>query len=242
MFWKQNELTKNEKLIINQLVKELNATWYKGLNGHDIETEEGNLSIKEGISRLFSEIDITKNYSVLNYKICAIAAKYDIISPYPNIVIAVGNHPFTALDGTIIKTENKIGMQYFDKNGNIIDNDEKAVGVIFDTVELAKEQLHEAELEETLLKLKLVPEFNQVYEKLGLLESSTPLISLTDNKYIDEINRTYGEKEKSDLAEVMKGFLDSYNEVLNVSNDINDKLDKDIEEHNKMMERFNEKY
>ena len=137
MFWKQNnsELSKNDVLLLSEIAKIAESTWYKGICEEGINTNDEVIALDSGVRQLFRDLakfDKTVIDSQKHIALVCLANKYDAIYPWNDIITNIGGHKLTPLDFTSIKASdiktNK--MIFIDNEGKNTNDEIKAIGIL----------------------------------------------------------------------------------------------------------------
>ena len=206
MFWKQNnsELSKNDVLLLSEIAKIAESTWYKGICEEGINTNDEVIALDSGVRQLFRDLakfDKTVIDSQKHIALVCLANKYDAIYPWNDIITNIGGHKLTSLDFTSIKASdiktNK--MIFIDNEGKNTNDETKAIGIL-NNCDLVSTYIDEALEMETLIQSNYIPNFRKMYEAINVLDEKTPLISLNNNKYLDKITSQYGNLSSEELS------------------------------------------
>lgn len=247
MFWKQNnsELSKNDVLLLSEIAKIAESTWYKGICEEGINTNDEVIALDSGVRQLFrnlAKFDKTVIDSQKHIALVCLANKYDAIYPWNDIITNIGGHKLTPLDFTSIKASdiktNK--MIFIDNEGKNTNDETKAIGIL-NNCDLVSTYIDEALEMETLIQSNYIPNFRKMYEAINVLDEKTPLISLNNNKYLDKITSQYGNLSSEELSKYNKNIfetLSTYDDIMTLADIENKFIDEKDKEINNIIDNF----
>ena len=251
MFWKQNnsELSKDEVLLLSEIAKITEATWYKGVCEEGINTNSEVMSLDSGVRELFRALAKFDKDVISNDKHIALACladRYDAVYPWNDIITQIGGHKLTSLDvSSILASDFKTKQCIFiDNEGKNTKDENKAIAILNNNSYVEK-YIDEALEMETLIQANFIPNFRKMYEAINVLDERTPLISLEDNKYLEKVEKEYGHLSEEELNVYNKKVFDTlndYEDMMKLANEESKFIQQKDDELNEIIDNFEKDY